>query len=352
MRYIGGKGKIIGTVTDAVKAAFPGAVTVCDPFCGSLAASEGFAAAGYRTVSSDALLFPCVLASGEERQMKDGRRKAEEALDVLREAAPVHGVLTERFSPAGKYGRMYLTAENAEKADGMRLRAAEEYGKDGDTGLYMLRMSALLRGISASANIMGTYGAYAKKFSPRAAKPIVPVLPEAAYAAAENGGSITAAAPRTAAKACREKTDLLYADPPYTARHYAPNYHLPETAARMPGEEGPEPCGITGTHGCAFSSDPDGGWFTEKGAEESLAGLLRLSGAGYFCMSYSTDGLMTEDTVLRILSAYACGKPEVIRIPHRRYGRQKDGFSELLFLAVLLPAEERRNICFRGKEKH
>ncbi|EQD31335.1 adenine specific DNA methyltransferase [mine drainage metagenome] len=105
--------------------------------------------------------------------------------------------------------------------------------------------------------------------------------------------------------------DVLYLDPPFSARPYATYYHLPETIARgaeprVKGEAGmPSP----------YSSPSD---FTSRShVQEAMQELLECADFGLLAFQYSDGGMVPPASLRRLLTRY--GRVRSFRIPALGY---------------------------------
>jgi len=91
---------------------------------------------------------------------------------------------------------------------------------------YYYLLASLIEGVPYVSNITGTYGAYLKEWDKRALKAFEMARPDVI-----DNGKANRSYNADANALIRElEGDILYIDPPYNSRQYAPNYHLLETA--------------------------------------------------------------------------------------------------------------------------
>ena len=126
-------------------------------------------------------------------------------------------------------------------------------------------------------------------------------------------------------------TDILYLDPPYNARQYAPNYHLLETIAKY---DNPVIHGITGIRGYEHQKSS---FCNKKTALQDLDRIASSAKYKYLILSYSSEGIMSEKDIKSVLSKY--GNVEVVRLKYPRYNShinkkntKKQYVSELLYI--------------------
>ncbi|GAI45239.1 unnamed protein product, partial [marine sediment metagenome] len=126
----------------------------------------------------------------------------------------------------------------------------------------------------------------------------------------------------------RISCDILYVDPPYNTRQYAPNYHILETVAVWDKKIKDTTTGLRP-------------WEHQKSAYsyvgksvEAFEDLITSANCKYLLFSYNTEGLMPRKEIIRVLSLR--GKPIEYLINYRRYKSHKvenpkEKLKELLF---------------------
>lgn len=124
--------------------------------------------------------------------------------------------------------------------------------------------------------------------------------------------------------------DILYIDPPYNARQYAPNYHLLETISRY---DMPEIFGKTGLRGY---QDLKSSYCLKKEALITFDNLIKNANFKHIIISYSNEGIMSINDIKTVLTKYGVEKTySMKKIPYRRYkhkpGTVKHDLYELLF---------------------
>jgi len=108
--------------------------------------------------------------------------------------------------------------------------------------------------------------------------------------------------------------DILYIDPPYNSRQYAPNYHLLETISKY---DCPEIKGVTGIRSYQDLKSP---FCIKSKVEEAFDTLIREAKFTHIIISYSSDGLMNEYQIETILKQYGDPKTyQLKKIPYRKY---------------------------------
>lgn len=233
----------------------------------------------------------------------------------------------ENYSPGGIASRQYLTEENSLKIDAIRQTIEEWY----DTGLiskseYYYLLAGLIEAVPYVSNIAGTYGAFLKHWDKRSENPLalirLPVTNNEYQNQSHNQDANTLIN--------RIEGNILYLDPPYNQRQYISNYHLLETIAKY---DNPEIKGITGLRSddSAYSS-----FSRPKEVFRSFDKLIDQARFDLIIVSYSTEGILSEEEIIAILEFHGVAKTlKIKRIPYRRYKHTsapaRRDLSELLF---------------------
>lgn len=105
--------------------------------------------------------------------------------------------------------------------------------------------------------------------------------------------------------------DILYLDPPYNARQYCSNYHLLETIARYDNPE------IKGKTGLRDYADQKSVFCIKNKVADAFNELIKNAKFKYIFLSYNNEGLMSFDTIEKIMRKY--GKYKVYMQQYRRF---------------------------------
>jgi adenine-specific DNA-methyltransferase len=360
MRYIGNKTRLLGFIQRAAGSVGLSGGSLHDAFSGTASVGRAFKELGWRVASSDIMTYSYVfqrayvvaqrspsfadlrsgvsdvratLRSTRFREALARRRaltkRANSASEPGRALAaiaeylsswiePEPGFMTRHYSPCGD--RMYFTEENAGRIDAIRRRLHEwrAGGLIGDDEFFIL-LAALIEAADRVANTAGVYAAYIKSWQPNALRPLTlaPLSPLRGPRGAQAHQADAAAV-----AAALGPVDLLYVDPPYNSRQYAGYYHVPEIIARGWFDDTPA---IAGKTGLLTERDQRSDWCSARKVEGALAGLLEATSARHVLLSYNTEGLLPEDSMLSILARYSADN-HVRRFTHRyrRYRADAD----------------------------
>jgi adenine-specific DNA-methyltransferase len=293
----------------------------CDIFSGTGSVARHFKHK-FEVVSNDILHFSYVIqkATVENNATPMFRKLSQvgiaDPMKFLEEAEisnrkRISSFIADNYAPNGHCKRMYITKDNAERVDFIR-SAIEAWRSDGliDEAEYYYLLASLIEGVPPVSNITGTYGAYLKEWDKRALKSF-----EMARLNVIDNGRTNHSYNMDANDLIREiDGDILYIDPPYNARQYAPNYHLLETISRY---DSPPIKGVTGIR----PYDNAKSAFCVKsevlGVFEDLIAKAQFSN---IVMSYSTDGLMTSEQIEGVFKRYGVeGSYKRYDIPYRKY---------------------------------
>lgn len=341
MRYIGSKLNLLPQLDAAISERNPQGGTFCDVFSGTGAVGRYFKNR-YPIVSNDLLYFSHILqyASIQLNKEPDFTKLETEVgepfhhlntLDVGKFDFKIDPFVALNFSPYKRGERMYLTEKNALTIDAIRQSVqewldADFITKDG----YMYLLAALLECVPSVSNIAGTYGAFLKHWDPRTSKAIF-LKP---LALTDNGKENVSYNENANNLIRKISGEVLYMDPPYNSRQYLGNYHVLESIAKY---DSPVLKGKTGTReDLAKVSD-----YCKKGkVAASFNDLLANANFDYFFISYSTEGLLTEDELVSIAEQHSNPKKlKVYKFPYRRYSRIKDENKPTVYELVVSAAK-------------
>jgi adenine-specific DNA-methyltransferase len=221
-----------------------------------------------------------------------------DVLQHLNQLPSLPGFYHREYSPEGKprsgdAPRKYLTAQNAAKLDAINSQINEWFERGSISALEnSLLRHDLVMAVNRVANIAGTYGHYRSRFSNASAAPLT-LGPTAFRSEFRTDHTIMQGPAEDLAE--RICADVCYIDPPYMKRQYAANYHLIETVAR--GDE-PEAIGVSGLRPWR---DQYSVFCTRTRIQDAFRRLIQNADCPVFLISYSSDGLLTEDELADLL---------------------------------------------------
>lgn len=320
MRFIGCKTNLLNEISNVVQENCDNTEKVfCDIFSGTGAVSRFFKPK-YQIISNDMMYFSHILTAATiENNHQPSFENLKESgitdpLDYL-ETAPIdlskRGYITETFSPAGKAGRMYFNEENAERIDFIRDTIELWRQKDWiNQNEYKYLLACLIEAIPFFSNITGTYGAYLKKWDKRALKRF-----ELQRLDIYDNQRRNVCYNEDANELIRKISgDILYIDPPYNDRQYLPNYHVLETIAK---NDKPVVHGVTGIRDYSGQKSK---YCMKAYVYETFKDLVSNADFKHIIISYSNDGLLTQDQIVEILKDTCIADTvKVYKIGYNRY---------------------------------
>ncbi|MGI9558130.1 MAG: DNA adenine methylase [Thermodesulfobacteriota bacterium] len=364
MRFIGCKENLLGFIEGFIKQKDIKKGVFCDLFSGTGSVAKHFKKLGYKIISCDILFFSYVLQKVYIEQNKypnftrllkhlkikpiaktlfaKESKNASEVIKYLNQLEGVGGFIYTNYSPEGTtdkiYSRKYFTGENSKRIDAIR-ETIEEWKKSDliNEQEYYFLLASLIEAVPFVANISGTYSAFLKKWDKRAFKKLQLTLPKIIESTKKHevyhGDGL---------KILDEikRVDILYLDPPYNERQYAPNYHILETIARW---DNPKIKGVTGMR--PYQSQKST-FCNPRSGLNSLKQIIEENKFKHLLLSYNDDGIIPEDRIVELF--HKKGKSEVAERRYQRYksnsnGTQKNGVKEKLYYLKKLNQNNKLN---------
>jgi len=338
MRFIGNKEKLLDRIYQTVASTNIKDGSFCDFFSGTSNVGRFFKEKGYSVISSDLLYFSYVLQkayieNNKEPKFKKALSKIKVSDDTLFSSSfdlmrrylnnldGIEGFIYKNYTEEGTSGtdfiRKYFTAENGKRIDAIRSKIEElKKTKLIDDTEYFVLLAALIESVPFYANISGVYAAFLKKYDPRSLKKLE-VKPMTFFTGSKkhnvyNGNSMDLVS--------KLDVDILYIDPPYNERQYAPNYHLLETIALY---DNPKIKGITGMRDYKNQKSE---FCNKQTAIIALDKIAKNARYKYLILSYNSEGIMPEKEILSTLGKY--GKVEQKNIEYLRFKSNSNGDSK------------------------
>jgi len=310
MRFIGCKENLLGFIETFIKERDIRGNVFCDLFAGTGSVAKHFKKLGYKIISSDLLYFSYVLQKVyieqnqypkfakllkhlkidpvEETLFTSDSQSAKEIIKYLNNLEGIEGFIYKNYSPEGTQGqtniRKYFTGDNAKRIDTIREKI-EEWEKSNllNEQEYFFLLCSLIEAVPFVANISGTYSAFLKEWDKRAFKKITLEVPEIIKSDEThkvfniNGLNVFDQI---------KGIDILYLDPPYNERQYAPNYHILETIAKW---DKPEIKGVTGMRDYEEQKSE---FCNSKSGIKALGEIIKKNNFRHLLLSYNDDGIM------------------------------------------------------------
>ncbi|MBR6755384.1 MAG: DNA adenine methylase, partial [Peptococcaceae bacterium] len=308
MRFIGNKTNLLKNIDRVISENTTGNEKIfCDIFSGTGSVARYFKPR-YEVHSNDALHFSYVIqkATVENNSkpvfsklkamgIEDPFKFLEETQIEILDYNDDRYFITKNYTPHDDCERMYVSNKNALRIDFIR-NTIELWKKENlITELeYYYLLAGLIEGVPYISNITGTYGAYLKHWDKRTFKDL-----EMARLDVIDNKRNNKSYNVDANKLIEEiDGDILYLDPPYNSRQYAPNYHLLEMISKY---DYPKIYGVTGMRPYYDLKSP---FCVRNEVCEAFEDLISKAKFSNIVMSYSSDGLMNCSEIEKILKKY------------------------------------------------
>lgn len=333
MRYIGNKESLMENIICLLneKNLLGYRYTFFDAFCGTGTVSDGLKD-NYDLIINDNLKFATIFARGRiiSSKCKFENLGFNPISFFNNNKETFVGFFSKNYSPKLSK-RMYFSDYNAGRIDYFRKTIEEWYDKNSiNDDEYAFLLGCLLESISKVANVAGVYGAYLKKWDPRATKEILFLPIESSLS--QNTPVILQSYNKNLIDIIKDvKCDILYLDPPYTKNKYSVQYHILETLIL---NDNPILKGKTGTRDLSWASQT---WSTPNSVEIEFENIIANTTAKYILMSYSSDGIMSKEYILSVLRRYCIEDTiDLKEINYKKYRNSKtfttdDHFEYLIY---------------------
>lgn len=339
MRYIGNKENILENIYDILQANGVKGKTFFDFFAGTANVGRFFKSKGYQVSSSDILyLSYCLQKAYIENNSESKFEKLlnslpwkniktlfsspiETVASYLNSLEGVEGFIYKNYTPAGtkdlSQQRMYFINENGKKIDAIR-RQIENWKNDdliSETEYFVL-LACLIETIGFYSNIAGVYAAFHKKWDFRALRP----LELRTIQFVDNKKKNTVYNDDSMNLLDKIDADILYLDPPYNERQYAPNYHILETIAKY---DEPKLRGVTGMRD--YSSQKSR-FCNPTTALEDLDRIAKTAKYKFLVLSYNSEGIMPSEKIIETLGK--CGSVKLEQFEYARFKSNNNGLAK------------------------
>lgn len=354
MRFIGNKENLASKIYELLKKYqvidLNSEQNFCDLFSGSTSMARFFKKQDFQIYSCDLLYFsyclqkayiqnnqaPTFKGLNEVLQthckipnntlFESEKTPYQKVLGILNHLALKKGFIYHHYAPSGSKDlaipRMYFSDENAQKIDAIRMQI--EIWKENNIineSEYFILLATLIESVSFFANVAGVYAAFCKKWDKRALKPFklkeIELLQsnKKHFCFCEDSvkmleylqnNSNTNQSPKHT-----QIFDILYLDPPYNHRQYAPNYHLLETIAKYDNPK------ITGVAGLRDYKEQKSAFCNAISALRELEKIVKYKNYKHLVLSYNSEGLMKKEQINEILQPL--GKLHFEKIKYPRF---------------------------------
>lgn len=321
MKYIGNKTRLLDFIAASMEEArLPKQGTFIDIFGGTGSVGSFFKRRGFRVISNDIMSYSAtaqrVLVGLNTMPDFSGITSSglEGVLKILNDQQlQAEGYAYENYSPGGKFGRQYFSSINAKRIDAVR-DLIEQWYRDNriSPSEYDVLVFSLVDAADFVANISGTYGAFLKIWRSMALKPLILKAPDI-Y---DNGLQNEVFQLDSNELIRNIHGDILYLDPPYNERQYAPNFHVLESITVWDKPE------LKGKTGQRAYEDKKSLFCRHGAAGKALKDLVDNADVSYIVMSYNNEGIIPRDELLQILQSVGCVSE--YRQDYRRFRTERD----------------------------
>lgn len=313
MNYIGSKYSLLDFLHDTIKKVT--GYNDGDNFVfGDLFAGTGVVGSYYKelgcTVISNDIQYYSYSIIKHYIENDDSVRK--DLFEYFNNLKGIEGFVYKNYCAGSGSGRNYFTDENGKKCDAIRTELQRMFDeKEIDEHTYFYYLGSLINSIDKYANTASVYGAFLKHIKKSAQKgfiiePLKIVNGPSGKVFNENINDVVK----------HIKGDVLYLDPPYNARQYCSNYHVLETIARY---DNPVLNGMTGLRPAGNQKSE---FCSKRTVERAFEDLIADAKFKYIFLSYNNEGLMSLETIKRIMSKY--GKYSFYTKTYKRFKADKD----------------------------
>ena len=310
LNYIGSKLSLIDFIVGSIEQVAGNNTGIfADLFAGTGIVGSTFKQKGFNVIANDIQHYSYVL---NKHFIENAETVGCSLVDYLNNLDGISGFVYQNYCAGSGSNRNYFTDINGRKCDAIRTEIESLYktGKISENQYYYL-LASLINSIDKYANTASVYGAFLKHIKKSAAKdfslnllPIIAGTPGIVYNIDANN-----LIPRIAG-------DILYLDPPYNARQYCANYHVLESISRYDNPV------LSGKTGLRDYNEQKSKYCSAKTVANAFDDLLSKARFKYVFLSYNNEGLMSFDTIQKIMSKY--GKYEMFEKDHHRFRADKE----------------------------
>ncbi len=338
MRYIGNKENILENIYSILQSNNVSGKTFFDFFAGTTNVGRFFKSKKYQIFSSDILylsycLQKAYIENNEEPKFENlinnlpkqnSENLFQNPLEIvesyLTSLEGVEGFIYKNYTPSGtkelQQPRMYFIDENGKKIDAIRQQIENWKNEDLiSESEYFILLTCLIETIGFYSNIAGVYAAFHKHWDFRALRP----LELRTIQFVDNGKKNIVYNDDSMNLLDKIDVDILYLDPPYNERQYAPNYHILETIAKY---DEPQLRGVTGMRD--YSSQKSR-FCNSTTALEDLDEIAKTAKYKFLVLSYNSEGIMPSEKIIETLKQYGSVKLE--QFEYARFKSNNNGLA-------------------------
>lgn len=335
MNYIGSKKSLLEFLEKSIyKVVNKDSFTFLDLFAGTGIVGQHFKKLGNTIVANDLQYYSFVLNKNyienhkplkflklkkEILNLKNSKIENRQKIvcDYLNNLDLKEGFIYQNYCLGGAqnkvFQRQYFSDKNGKNVDTIRQKI-EEWKQNNliNSNEYYFLLTTLLENIDKVANTASVYGAFLKKLKKSAQNTFTMKPAEFVY----NNQRHQVFNDDIEALIEKIDGDVLYLDPPYNHRQYAPNYHLLETIAKYDNPQ------IKGKTGLRDYSNQKSKFSQKREVLKSFENLIQKAKVKYIFLSYNNEGLLSPEDIKKVMSQK--GKYGVFTKEYERFKADTD----------------------------
>ena len=328
MKYIGNKSNLLSFIEESLRSAgVPLHGTFADLFSGTTSVAEHFKKLGFSVTANDFMTYSYVLQKAfvesntsptfekalKSLNLRFARSPVETILEHLNNLDPTEGYAFQNYGAEGSQNRMYFTKQNACQIDSIR-DTIEKWKKEEivDESEFYYLLAVLIDAADHVANMSGTYGAFLKIWRSVALKKIN-LKNRAVF---DNSKKNYANQGNAEDLITEISGDILYLDPPYNSRQYAPNFHVLESIAVWDKQA------LSGKTGLRNYDNQKSDFSSKVKAAKALKKVVLSANFRFIALSYNNEGIIPHEEILEMLETK--GEVQVFTQEYRRFRTERD----------------------------
>ena len=328
MKYIGNKFNLLSFIEESLQTiGAPSKGSFTDLFSGTTSVAEHFKKLGFSVTANDFMTYSYVLQKAfiesnsipafrnisKALELEELGTPEETILYYLNTLKPTEGYAFNNYGAGGSENRMYFTKENACQIDSIRdtIESWKQKNLISNSEFYYL-LAVLIDASDHVANMSGTYGAFLKIWRSVALKKI-----NLKNRQVWNNSKTNYANQSIAEELITQISgDVLYLDPPYNSRQYAPNFHVLESIAVWDKQV------LSGKTGLRNYDNQKSDFSSKLKATQALSKVISAADFRIIALSYNNEGIIPHDEIVNILEKR--GKVQIFTKDYRRFRTERD----------------------------
>ncbi|KXA25767.1 modification methylase [Fusobacterium nucleatum YWH7199] len=281
-----------------------------DLFAGTGVIGSEFKKMGYKVIANDIQHYSYIL---NKHFIENNSPMNIELIEHLNSLEGKEGFIYNNYCMGSGSERNYFSDFNGKKCDAIRQELEKLYkNKEIDEHQYNYFLASLINSIDKHANTASVYGAFLKSLKKSAVKDfeleLLPIID------GNKDGKVYNEDINILIKEI--KGDILYLDPPYNARQYSANYHLLETISKYDNPI------IKGKTGLRDYSNQKSKFCSKSQVNQVFEELISDADFKYIFLSYNDEGLMSLETIKKIMEKY--GEYKCFTTDYKRFRADKE----------------------------